>query len=515
MATAFGLTMLWIILYGKPYVDSDMASEMVYANLLNEEGKWISSNWWFSTQVRIFDVHVFYRFGLLLFPTNWYAARVFGQALWMVALLVSYLYLCAPNGLNLRYHGAWGAACLACPFGVFYLWYGFFGGFYTPHMIIVLLSLGLIVRITREGSVWTHVLQGGELVIISLVAGMQGPKELMILYLPLMLASMVLLIVQLHCVPNQIPHRELRLCGGSFMALIVGVVGYAINTGILSKIYVFATYQRYWNDFHLLSIFDYWGQFLTLLGWQYPYQNWQTEFPLFSETGIMGGCGYVMAVILLIALWRLVAHWRELRFEGLFIITVFLSACLVQGSVFAYTRGDGGANATYWLPILPVVFVLFQLACETEHFHWRYSRRLCAIGLLLCIAGAGVSSVRTFMIFPKRAEVSLMPVCNWLVENGYTQGYASFWNANVMTEWTNGDVDVWVSEDESFANIYQWLQRADHLDPPQGKFFVLSTGRDNYVDAFDNAEIVYSDDNGYIVMAFDNYEELLQTLKAE
>lgn len=163
MVAAFGATMLWMVKCGRPYVDSDMSAELVYANLLNEEGRLlISPNWWFSTQVRIlFDVHVFYRLGLLLFPGNWYAARIAGQAMWMVAVLASYLYLCGRKGLNLRYRGVWGAACMACPFGMYYLWYGYMGGQYLPHMVVVLISLGLIVRLTRKESRWRHIIQGG------------------------------------------------------------------------------------------------------------------------------------------------------------------------------------------------------------------------------------------------------------------------------------------------------------------------------------------------------------------
>ncbi len=40
--------------YGKTYLDSDMASEMVLANQLNKEGTLLSTNWYYSTEIRIF-----------------------------------------------------------------------------------------------------------------------------------------------------------------------------------------------------------------------------------------------------------------------------------------------------------------------------------------------------------------------------------------------------------------------------------------------------------------------------
>lgn len=341
---------------------------------------------------------------------------------------------------------------------------------------------------------------------------MQGPKELMILYLPLMLSAIIMLMVRLHRLPREIPQRELRLCLHSFIALVSGLAGYAINVVVLSRIYTFETYERYWNEFHLLSIVEYWSQFLTLLGWQYPYEYWTSAFPLFSLSGILGAFGIVLIGLLMVAVIRLLSRWRELSFEGLLTITVFLAIFLTQGSIFAFTRGNGDVRSYYWLPILPLVFVILQVACETEHFRQRYSRRLCAMGLVICVAGAGISSIRTFMVYPKRAVAELMPVCDWLIENGYTQGYASFWYADVMTEWTNGLMEVWATEEESFPTIYEWLQSSEHATPPQGAFYVLSGSRDHYIESFHDADVVYQDDSGYAVMVFDDYDKMLEAL---
>lgn len=507
MAAAYAATMLWMIRYGKPYVDSDMAAEMIYANLLNEEGSLASVNWWFSTDFRVFNVHLLYRVGLLLFPHNWYAARMFAQALWILMLLASYFYLCGKEGLNLRYRGAWGAACLACPFGLFYLWYGYFGGQYTPHMIIVLLSLALVVRLTRGGTKWRQAMRLLFLAVVCLLSGMQGPKGLMIIYVPLLFASAVMVVLRLHQTPNTVPVREFRLCAYSFLALLIAMAGYMVNSKIIANKFTFPSYVRTWDDFHLLSIFEYWGGFLTLLGWQYPYYDWKTEFSILSLKGVLGAFGLLLAGLLLFSVWRLVLHWKELRFEALLAITVFLGLCIVQGAVFAYTTGDGGTNATYWLPALPLVFVIFQLACETEHFHWRYSRGVCAVGFVLCIMGASVSSICTFTEYPHRAVVSLEPVCNWLMENGYTQGYASFWRGDLMTEWTSGEMEVWVATDHGFPDICPWLQVKAHAEPPQGEFFVLSSEDDHYIDWFEDPNVIYQDED-YTVMLFDDYEQM-------
>ena len=57
--------------YGKAYLDSDMASEMVLAKQLNTEGVLLSKNWYYSTELRIFGNAQLLRIFLLLFPNNW------------------------------------------------------------------------------------------------------------------------------------------------------------------------------------------------------------------------------------------------------------------------------------------------------------------------------------------------------------------------------------------------------------------------------------------------------------
>ena len=130
MIAAYCITFAVLALYGRPYIDSDMSSEMILADLLNQEGGLLSTNWWYSTELRVVYLQLFYRIGLIIFPQNWYAARVLGQALVMAVLLATFLYV--GHGLKLKGNGIWGAAALACPFGVWYFWYGAFGGAYLP-----------------------------------------------------------------------------------------------------------------------------------------------------------------------------------------------------------------------------------------------------------------------------------------------------------------------------------------------------------------------------------------------
>ena len=57
------------------------------------------------------------------------------------------------------------------------------------------------------------------------------------------------------------------------------------------------------------------------------------------------------------------------------------------------------------------------------------------------------------------------------MDNGYTEGYATFWNGNAMTELTNGKLDVWTLQSLDEDYVPNWLQRKDHLTTdPQHPF---------------------------------------------
>ena len=140
LVLAYVITMGYLVLHGRNYIDSDMSSEMVLANLLNKEGGILSKNWGYSSEIRVFYVQVFYRLALLVFPHDWYMARMLGQAAWMLVLILCILYV--GHSLKMQQNGVWAAAAMACPFGLWYVWYGAYGGYYVPYMVLLLLSFG-------------------------------------------------------------------------------------------------------------------------------------------------------------------------------------------------------------------------------------------------------------------------------------------------------------------------------------------------------------------------------------
>lgn len=108
-----------------------------------------------------------------------------------------------------------------------------------------------------------------------------------------------------------------------------------------------------------------------------------------------------------------------------------------------------------------------------------------------------------------------------LTYNNLTQGYTTFWNCNVLTEWSNGEIEVWntLFDEYGFATKRKWLQKKDHIiNHPEGKFFIL-TSEDELIgsyalDILQYSNIGYNDDNGYIIIVFDDYDEFVKTVES-
>ena len=119
---------------------------------------------------------------------------------------------------------------------------------------------------------------------------------------------------------------------------------------------------------------------------------------------------------------------------------------------------------------------------------------------------------------------------NSIQENSYTVGYSTFWNANTLTEMTDGQIkmigltlknnDEDANDDHeatspSFA-YYKWLTLKSYLDIKPEKAFLLLTPAENeaYLEMpfEDKGEVIYEDDGHFIVYGFDDPSALYQMI---
>ena len=522
LVTAYCVTMGVLCLHGRAYIDSDMASEMILSQILNEEGGLLTTQWWYSTELQVFCLQPLYRLGLILFPHSWYAARMLGQGIYILILLGAYLYL--GHGLRLKNCGAWGAAALACPFGVCYLWYGVLGGFYLPYMILLLLGFGAMLHLLRPMTKKQKILHWAVLLGSSAASGLNGLKGLMAFFLPMLLVAVAALALQWHKQPQEYPRREGRLLCLAVLATLIAGAGFAFYSIVLGPSHEFMSHSgRQWNTLDLNALVSKLADFLSLFG--YPIDSSVGgEVELFSAVGILCAVGLITAAAIVFSLLRLLCRWQELQPEQRLAPLLLAASCVVQGAVFAWTGNLFDTNPYQWLTIVPLVFPVLQLEGETEHFRLGFTRRLAALAFCVCFVLVSVGSTMRYFASGYRINPHLEEVCDWLTDNGYTQGYATFWNGNVLTEWSDGQIEMWVVSDFNSMEVSHWLQKTSHANPPEGPVFLLTTldelGNMGLSDLYWWSNVVYEDSETeitdrtkrYIVMAYPDYNDMVSAV---
>lgn len=131
LTAGYFFTVAAFCLNGRHLLDSDMSSEMVLASQLNKEGNIFSTNWFYSTELRVFNTQLIYKIGLAFFP-DWHMARSFSIAVLLLLFLACYLFL--TKELRLGNIGVWTAGALIFPFSAIYENIVLYGCYYIPHI---------------------------------------------------------------------------------------------------------------------------------------------------------------------------------------------------------------------------------------------------------------------------------------------------------------------------------------------------------------------------------------------
>ena len=498
-----GVALMWRC--GRSLLDSDMASEMVLADLLNREGGALSGGWYYSTELRVFCQQLLFKLGLLVFPGSWHAARILAQGLLSALLAGSYLFFA--RGAGLWKSAPWAAGALVCPFGFWQLYHGVLGGFYFVHMTFVLVSLGLAVRLARPASRPRTALTAAALALVSFAAGLNGVRLLMNLYVPLAAACAVLLLVrflQAPLGPGWAEQPQVRAFAAAVLACVCGCGGYLVNRVMLAARYTFLDQSaRSWTALSLTGILEVWGDFLALFG--YPADRWQQAatgaVPLFSLPGLLGAAGLVLAGAVVLALAWLLKQGGELPFAHRLTGAVLAACLLVDGVAFACMNDGEAINGSYWLPVAPIAIAAVAAAAEGFPLRRPALRRALAGVLAALVVCVSAGTTLRFAAAPPHGTPGLETVAGWLKEQGYTQGYATFWHANVVTELTDGAIEMWQVEDLASLKMRPWLQKTSHAAPPEGRVFVLAAPGeiDQSLPWSGQARVVWSDEAGWVV----------------
>lgn len=465
-------------------LDSDMASDLIYARLLAQEGTFFSPNWYYSSELRVFANHLSFT-PLFLITQDWRLVRGLGSML-TYALFVLSLY--APlSQVGLRRQYPLVAAAMLLPLSVMYFHYSMVGTFYTHNYILSFLLLGLALGqcgASGRARAWRLILLGA----LSVAAGLCGLRFLLFSSLPLCASALYLRARA----GRAAGPRTRRLAWGSLLSLGAMAAGAAVNLLVLSRLYTFQTFAEVtYTSFQPEAAGEFLRNLLSLLG--------------FPENGSLFSPALAPAALSLLLLALIAwASWSALRAPApgaaaaqsailaqpgeaaapspaetdapgdRVLALFFLAAAVMHIGLLSLTSMP--RNAYHFLPIS--VYALPLAACALKRLPWPGRWRAALAGVLACLLAA--TSAVNYPYFSRRdVTYELRMALESLQAEGYDCGYATFWRANVLTELSGGEVEMYslggpYDGPEAFDTIFPWLQLKAHDDtPPAGKVFVL------------------------------------------
>lgn len=381
------------------------------------------------------------------------------------------------------------------------------GTFYIPHIVLSFLFIGLFFRIRENLAAvkkWTLVTV---LLVFAFLLGMCGPRYLLLIQAPLLLSCVWLLLRssafrRFSGEPTVRGFRQLGKtdtffkCGASLLSLICAGVGYLVNTRVLSGMFQFTTQSDI--KFYNLGGWGFVDKLSTMAEGFFEAVGYRKNAPLFSFEGVVGILLFVLIAIVVAAVISLVRNRRKLPKNQKLMVCFFVMCFALNTFVFVFTNYEFVPRL--YIPVLiffvPVVAIWLNQA-KPKFKQWVVAWLVAGI-VVLC----GVSTLRERTKTDVVGNEERTGHMEFLRQEDYRFGYATFWNAGVITEFTNGEIEIaHLQENLDELMAFYWLTPAQYYRDGYhtGKSFLLLT-REEYekyakdMAVLDQLNCAYKDD---------------------
>jgi len=520
LAGAFFALIFWNAFYLEQWLDSDMAAEMMFSKLLAEEGKlFATTSWYYSTEFRFLYTHLIMG-PLFRICDNWHVIRMATNIIFYILLLASYFYMMAelPAGRNRK---ILGGAVLLLPFSETMMLHMHMGNTYMSHVIILFFYIGIFLRLAGSGKkrapmyvLWAVYLG------LSVICGVSGVRYMLALQCPLVLAAIWYLVgSEAFGALRREPCRENRravFCEERAKYLAVSMAGafgcaagYADNVLYVSRTYSFQTYEStnfidVYQGVLLQRIQDAFGSLLMLFGY----------IPGKSVLSLRGVISMIAFVLLALLGFIALRERREQHPLKRFMVLLFYSSFLLNSFVFVFTNSTLVPRYYITTVILLIPLGIFYFEGEEKPLDRHIVAFLLAFCLLLATAKAGLSMMTADKNMEKKA------IARELAEEGYSFGYATYWNANIIQELSDGKVEaanLHRGEDGSFS-LFRWSSMRRYYEPdyPQGRVFLLLAEEEE--EALAGSGLLRAGretfrGSGYVIYDYEENEDFLEALQ--
>lgn len=503
IGAALVLELLLLLLYlnGRinKLLDSDMSSEMVLGQLLAQNNELMTTKFYYSTEMRVLSIQLVFALCFKLFR-DWHVIRMVVMVCLWVILIVAYYFLC--RAMECRKYFLLTALLLFAPVSSCYFEFMLVAACYIPYVAIAFAALALnevYFKAQPDRKKFWLVVS----VLLALVAGLGGPREIIALYAPLGLAAAAELVWERN---NETKRQQF------IYAAFVGaaaLLGYALNMLVLARIYHFATWG--WLGFQLADgsrMVEIFSSFLQLFG----ARGTGTEYVFTCAVSVMW-IVLTIGCIVYAYTHEVSDGYRRLADFTVAVYLLYFLLYSVTNMLFSARYG-----------ILNTVLSIPLLAMAANEVHLNESKRQWLLAVV-ATATIAVGALVLFRIAGEDQTTAQRDVTEKLLAEGYVNGYATFWNANVLTELSDGKIEVWQwcggqdlpEHSSDIDDMTQWLQLASHMvEHPSGKVFALFTREEFESNPWRKnlhpEDVIYENEE-YIVMSYPDHDTMKATLE--
>lgn len=511
----FIMLLMLNVFYQDHWLDSDMAAEMMFSKLLAEGNHVFATNeWYYSTEFRFLYTHLIMA-PLFRIMDNWHIIRTITNIVFYVLMYVSYLYAVKPLGLRKTYKVLLGAV-LFLPFSETMALHMQIGNTYMSHVIILFFFFGLFLRLagTENDSGAKRIIMLICYLALALVCGISGIRYLFTMQCPLVVTA---LLFSMKSEEFQAFRREMTFAGFgkvckskevryllySLLGAVGAVVGYGINVIWISRQYVFQTY----GATNFISVYQgvLFERLQNAIGTLLGLFGYIPDKGVLSLRGLITVIAFVMLGIFIYCTAKAFKRAEGVRgFLVLFVIVAFI----INVFVFVFTTST--MVPRYYITIM--IFVLPVLAIYLEEEAFAFDRFAVIMLLIGCFSLSTAKTVYSVITVDKNADKR--EVAAFLAENNYDFGYAAYTNGNILTELTNGKIEVANIGDPEYLEYFKWSSPMKYYeeDYSDDEVFLLLTDAEAktfyYAESVQKGQKVY-EDGKYVVFLYDSTEQLM------
>lgn len=522
----------WILLlryinqYMTAALDSDGAAELVLSNLLARQRRILTQDWYYSTEIKFIGPQIIYSL-LFRISNNWHQVRFWSVVIMHLIIIASLWFLCRSCRLTKLFPVA--AAGVMLPVSSTHYYFVLEGAYYIPHIVGAFLGMALAFDyMNAESSHKVHrVTTLLFAFLLAVLSGCGGVRQIALFYFPMLVTGFFAVLLDYRSTRTLSRHSAfMDFSVVSLISFVGGITGCLINIFNLQQRYYFESWNKLafcaFNTNNLIILL--YGFFAVFGAVRFRTGGVELTQLLFA---------FILLEMTIVSLVYGIKYRTRVRKEYYLLSIFYIFAILVLLLSAIFTNME---FASRYLETVSVFSYLIIGMFITEFFRDEKKYMVSIACFLVIILSACCLTIHNLPRENKENEQRIQ-IANRLLSEDYYYGYSTYWNANIMTELSNGAIDMhsWADTGdgvliglthpmpEKMANVMsidqtdRWLQLKSHdTERPKGKVFILLT-RDElkysiWKDNLLSCPLLFSSDL-FIVYGFDSYNEMASTIE--